>query len=347
MLLLQIIKKTIFALNSIEMKKYLGILSCLFLLSACDDGDMTFDSFDFSTVVADDCSTNADVLNSVFKLNKNEALLIKFPTNVFPFKNLEGTSSLPISAANKVIYRVFNGTVTNSYFCSVIPPVTPTVVDEWSTADQSSGTIEIKTTPVANTTKKEDAKYDHVIVFKGITLSNATNGTVTYSEYIFGKYQTDTKITFTFGAVPIQKCSSSKLFKIFDSNVGNDANRQNINEVIILDLPPSVFQQSPGSQSYVVNDTNQITYRLYGGDVTASALCTETGLPQLYEEWQAEDGVLNGVNSTGVIKIDTAVDGSNLVHTITLTAVKYKKVGTTNNTFVQDVQTFGDYITTN
>lgn len=103
----------------------------------------------------------------------------------------------------------------------------------------------------------------------------------------------------------------------------------------------------PGSQTYVVNDTNQITYRLYEGDVTANALCTETGLPQLYEEWQAEDGVLDGVNSTGVIKIDTAADGSNLVHTITLTAVKYKKVGATNNTFVQDVQTFGDYITTN
>ncbi|WP_370029108.1 hypothetical protein [Flavobacterium sp. 28YEA47A] len=329
------------------MKKYLGIMSCLFLLTACDDGDMTFDSFDFSNAIAANCSNNADVLNSVFKLSNNEALLIKFPTNVFPFKNLEGQSSLSISAANKIIYRVFNGPVTNSYFCSIIPPITPTVVDEWSTADQSSGTIEIKTTPVDNTTKREEAKYDHTIIFKGITLSNASGGTVTYTEYIFGKYQTETNIRFAFSTAAIQKCSNNKLFKIFDSNVGNDANKQNLNEVIILDMPPSVFQQGAGSQSYLVDDTNQITYRLYGGDVTANALCTETGLPQLYEEWQAEDGVLNGVNSTGVIKIDTAVDGNNLVHTITLTAVKYKKIGPTNNTFVQDVQTFGDYITTN
>ncbi|TPD67138.1 hypothetical protein [Flavobacterium microcysteis] len=329
------------------MKKYLGILSCLFLLSACDDGDMTFDSFDFSTAIAASCTNNADVLNSVFKLNNNEALLIKFPTNVFPFKNVEGISSLPISADNKIIYRVFNGPVTNAYFCSIIPPVSPTVVDEWSTADQSSGSIEIRTTPVDNTTKREEAKYDHIIVFKGITLSNATNGTVTYTEYPFGRYQTETNIRFAFSTAAIQKCANNKLFKIFDSNVGNDANRQNLNEVIILDLPPSLFQLGAGSEDYVVNDINQITYRLYGGDVTANALCTETGLPQLYEEWQAEDGLLNGVNSTGVIRIDTAVDGTNFVHTITLRSVKYKKIGTTNNTFVQDIQTFGDYITTN
>ena len=130
------------------MKKYFGILSCLFLLSACDDGDLTFDSFDFSEATAKRCSSNPEILNSVFKLNENEALLIKFPTNVFPFRNLEGTSELSITAANKIIYRVFNGTVGDDYFCSVIPPITPTVIDEWSTADQSSGKIEIKTTTI-------------------------------------------------------------------------------------------------------------------------------------------------------------------------------------------------------
>lgn len=348
MLLLQIIKKTIFALNSIEMKKYLGILSCLFLLSACDDGDLTFDSFDFSNVTAADCeNNNPEVLNSVFKLNNNEALVIKFPTNVFPFRNIEGTSTLSISAQNKIIYRVFNGQVTPTYFCSVIPPVTPVVIDEWSTADQSSGSIEIKTTPVNNTTEILDAKYDHTIIFKGITLSNSTGGTVTYTEYIFGKYQTKSNIKFSFSSVPIQKCSESKLIKIFDSNVGNVENRQNLNEVIILDLPPSVFQQAAGSETYYVDDSHQITYRLYGGDVIATALCSETGLPALYEEWQAEDGVSNGANSTGVIKIDTAVNGTTRTHTITLTKVQYRKTGPTNNTFVQEIQTFGDYITTN
>ncbi|WP_447637481.1 hypothetical protein [Flavobacterium microcysteis] len=329
------------------MKKYLGILSCLFLLSACDDGDMTFDSFDFSSAISENCDNNADVLNSVFKLNSNEALLIKFPTDVFPFKNLEGTRTLDISASNKIIYRVFNGPVTNSYFCSVIPPVTPTVIEEWSTADQSSGRIEIKTTPVDNTTLLKDAKYDHTIIFKDITLSNATGGTVTYTEYIFGKYQTEPKITFIFSAtLPIQKCTDGRLFKIFDSNVGNDANKENLNEVIILDVPPSVFQQGAGSETYFVNDTHQITYRLYGSDVTANALCTEIGLPELYEEWQAVDGAPIGTNpASGVIKIDTAVEGANLVHTITLTNVKYKKVGNTNNTLIQEFQTFGNYTT--
>ncbi|MCY1485367.1 hypothetical protein D3C87_60550 [compost metagenome] len=333
------------------MKKYFGILSCLFLLSACDDGDLTFDSFDFSNATAANCSTNGEVLNSVFKLNNNEALLIKFPTNVFPFRNLEGTSNLQISAANKIIYRVFNGEVPTDYFCSLIPPVSPNVIDEWSTADQSSGKIEIKTTPVDNTTTIEAAKYDHSIVFRDITLSNASSGTVTYTEYIFGKYQTKSNITFAFGATPIQKCTDGRLFKIFDSNVGNAENKQNLNEVIILNLPASVFQGPAGLATYLVNDTNQLTYRIYGGDVTPTSLCNTdgAGLPTLYEEWQAEDGVAsNGIiPATGEIKIETLVDGANLVHTITLTNVKYKRVGATNNTFVQSIQTFGDYRTAN
>lgn len=320
-------------------------MSCLFLLSACDDGDMTFDSFDFSNVIAENCDNNSNVLNSVFKLNNNEALLIKFPTDVFPFRNLEGTNTLTISAANKIIYRVFNGTVTPSYFCSIIPPVTPTVVEEWSTADQSSGRIEIKTTPVENTTTMQNAKYDHTVIFKDITLSNGTGGTVTYTEYVFGKYQTDSKITFVFSPVAIQKCSDNRLFKIIDSNIASDANKENLNEVIVLDLPPSVFEQPAGSVPYLVDSTNKITYRLYGGDVTATSLCNDTGLPVLYEEWKAENGVSNGVDSTGVIIIDTAVNGSTRTHTITLRKVKYKKTGTTNNTFVQELQTFGNYIT--
>lgn len=333
------------------MKKYFGILSCLFLLSACDDGDLTFDSFDFSEATAKRCSSNPEILNSVFKLNENEALLIKFPTNVFPFINLEGTSELSITAANKIIYRVFNGTVGDDYFCSVIPPITPTVIDEWSTADQSSGKIEIKTTPVDNTTTKETAKYDHAIVFRDITLSNANSGTVTYTEYVFGKYQTDSNVKFTFGAAPIQKCTDGRLFKILDTNVGNAENRQNLNEVLILNLPASVFQGPAGSATYLVNDTNQLTYRIYGGDVTPTSLCSTdgAGLPTLYEEWQAEDGVpSNGIiDATGEIKIETLADGANLVHTITLTKVKYKRVGTTNNTFVEALYTFGNYTTTN
>lgn len=333
------------------MKKYFGIVSCLLLLSACDDGDLTFDSFDFATATAENCLTNGEVLNSVYKVNNNEALIIKFPTTNFPFKNLEGTTSLNIDANYKIIYRVFNGEVPNGYFCSIIPPVTPTVVDEWSTADQSSGKIEIRTTPVDNTTTINTAKYNHSVIFRDFTLSNTDGGTVTYAEYIFGNYQTGSNITFSFGAVPIQECTDGKLFKIFDSNLGSINNRQNLNEVLILNLPPSVFQVAPGSATYLVNDTNQLTYRLYGSDVNPTALCLgdTPGLPTLYDEWQAEDGVPSDgvIPVSGEIKIETDVDGANLVHTITLTNVKYKRVGTTNNTFIQAIQTFGDYITTN
>ena len=55
------------------MKKLIVLVASVFMLQACDDGDITLESFNFDTVAVQNCSDN----NLVFKINDNELLLLK------------------------------------------------------------------------------------------------------------------------------------------------------------------------------------------------------------------------------------------------------------------------------
>ena len=57
------------------MKKIIVLLASVFMLQACDDGDITLESFNFDTVAVQNCPTN----DLVYKINRNELLLISFP----------------------------------------------------------------------------------------------------------------------------------------------------------------------------------------------------------------------------------------------------------------------------
>lgn len=173
------------------MKRFLGLLVCAFIFNSCDDGDMNLKSFNFDTAAAvNDCSENNGLF---FKIRGNEALILETPLlSAFPNEETpDGPRIILINSENRVIYRLFNGTVTESYFCSSVPPVDPTVSDEWTASDGVtgvSGYIEITTTAIENDLL-EVTGYRHSIVFKNITFSNSENSFV-YETYIFGDYVT-------------------------------------------------------------------------------------------------------------------------------------------------------------
>lgn len=307
------------------MKKILSLFVCLFVLNACDDGDMAFDSFDFSEVTSSSCTNN----NLIFKVNANEALLLQIndATDRFPFRNEIGATPrvYNINTNNKVIYRTYNGNVTNTYFCATIPPVSPTVSTEWITSDSSGGTIEITTSMVPSTTSASTAKYQHSIIFKNITLVNSDGATMTYETLNFGVYQTNSNVKFAFGNTVPQRCAGTDtFFKVFDTNIGNELTRENINEVLELKIPTTLFPTViNGSEKIFLNQSQGVTatYRIYDGDVLAQNYCAATGLPTLFEEWTAEDGLNETLDEddTGFITITsgpTLVNGQ-LTYTIT------------------------------
>ena len=338
------------------MKKILSLLVCIFVLSACDDGDMTFDSFDFSEVTSSSCTNN----NLVFKVNANEALILQIneTSNPFPFRNEIG--SVPrvytINASNKVIYRTYNGDITNAYFCATIPPVSPTVSTEWTTSDSSGGTIEITTTVVPSTTIASTAKYQHSIIFKNITLVNSDGATMTYETLNFGVYQTDSNVKFNFGnTVPEMCAGTDTFFKVFDRNIGNEPTRENINEVLELKIPTNLFPtEINGSERIFLNQSQGITakYKIFNGDVFAANYCSATGLPTIFEEWTAEDG-LNEIldeDDTGFIIITSGptLVGGQLTYTITYNDFTFIRVlpqptdPLLTNKFTSEVHNFGN-----
>jgi hypothetical protein len=95
------------------MKKLLFLIASILLLQACDDGDITLESFDFETATVQSCPSN----NLVFKINENELLLLNIPTS--SFVNEETPDGSPrivaVNSTNKIIYRIYSDNLNTGY----------------------------------------------------------------------------------------------------------------------------------------------------------------------------------------------------------------------------------------
>lgn len=167
------------------MKRLIVLVASVFMLQACDDGDITLESFNFDSVNIQECSDN----NLIFKINGDEMLLLNIPAS--SFANVETPEGSPIivnvSSTDQIIYRIYSGNVTDDSVCNLIPPATPNVQQEWNA---NGGTIEIITDALYDTDGITITGYTHNIKFKNVNFSNSSNS-FSFTEYIFGNYETD------------------------------------------------------------------------------------------------------------------------------------------------------------
>ncbi|TBW25753.1 hypothetical protein [Gramella sp. KN1008] len=129
----------------------LGIFISL-LFSACDDGDIIVTSFDFEDSSLKFCSgpnknviyaiNNNDVYESIsLEFSNNNQLDVDEDGNIIPPD--EDQVSFPLSGSNRVVYRIYDSEVPNDYFCNVVPPSSPDVIEEWVSG--TGGTVIINT----------------------------------------------------------------------------------------------------------------------------------------------------------------------------------------------------------
>jgi hypothetical protein len=167
------------------MKKLIVLVASVFMLQACDDGDITLESFNFDSVTVQECTDN----NLIFKINGDEMLLINIPET--SFANAETPDGSPrivsVSSTNQIIYRIYSATVTSTSICNLIPPATPVVNQEWNA---TGGTIEIITDALYAPDGTTINGYTHNIKFKNVNFSGSTNS-FSFTEYNFGDYETD------------------------------------------------------------------------------------------------------------------------------------------------------------
>jgi len=171
------------------MKKILGLLSCLLMLTSCDDGNVTSTGFNFdpaAPIVS--CNSKNDGL--YYKTHGVEALILQTPSTMFDTVVTQGKPRTVVidNSSTLVVYRTFNAAVTDTYFCSAFPPSSPVVTSE--SIASSGGYLEITTTAAkTDTITHKITSYNHNVVFRNITFANSKSSFV-YSSYVFGNYVT-------------------------------------------------------------------------------------------------------------------------------------------------------------
>lgn len=171
------------------MKKIFVLIAMVFTFSACDDGDITLESFNFTNQQIQKCS---DINKTfLFKINDNELLLLDITATPYTydsaFTTFPYTKNYSIDlSTTKVLYRLYNESASNSTICSTIAPASPAVVNEWNA---TGGTLEVTTTQRFDTDGTTLLGYTHSMRLVNINFANSTNS-FSFQEYFFGNYQT-------------------------------------------------------------------------------------------------------------------------------------------------------------
>ena len=135
-----------FQTMSYGMKRLLLPLLIL-LITSCNDGDVIVTSFDFNDADLQACAGNVGYL--FFKINEGgtESLSFRIGISEQQFR----TNNTLVSSFNGTgifaNYRIYDGTVTNSYFCNEVPPTSPNVTIEYIA---NSGTSTLITTALCD-----------------------------------------------------------------------------------------------------------------------------------------------------------------------------------------------------
>ena len=122
------------------MKRVVSLLFVALFLNSCDDGNLIQEDISFEAVATQSCTTN----NIIYKLKDKESLILEIPKSSFTNEpSLIGAPTIiNINSANRLVYRFYNGTISTANICETIPPVTPTVTDQWTA---TAGKIQIFT----------------------------------------------------------------------------------------------------------------------------------------------------------------------------------------------------------
>lgn len=268
------------------MKKIFGLFASLLLLTGCDDGDMTFKSFNFSGANIQTCN------NYIFKVQGTEAMIMQL--NPSFFVNVE-TGATPrtvtIGSGNSMIYRTYSDNVTSSSICSSLPPATPVVTDEYYA--MPGGTLNVATVKVVNDEGRITG-YNHTITIVYATFAK-DGESIIINDNVFGVYFTPVTYRFDFededSNINLQSCPEPPAFagKVFTVN-GNEA--------LLFDLDILSFPETDDTVTIidfsVQTETQEIIFNEYSGTAVAPLFCDVVPpiTPVVTRQWEAIGGKL-------------------------------------------------------
>ncbi len=306
---------------NLTMKKYAALLMFALFLNGCDDGDLTVDTIDFSTITPQSCDPTISTL--IYKTKQQEALLLQLPEGALRNENENYTYNID-NSGYRVVYRAYDGNVVASTnLCGLIPPSTPKVTEEWI---GTNGVIEIKSAQVTNAVSATNdgtriVGYEHTIVFKNITFAKPQEQT--QPELKFGVYRsTVTPADLTFLVTPNNSAYLCDNIKgVFNYNNSFYLSIENIDP----DLIKNVATGDTPRTSVITADQNKVFYKTAdtsgGSFFTQNSICSKSTSPTIKETWTGQAGV----DGKGIIEVTTTFAANVYTHTIVLKRVTLEK----------------------
>jgi hypothetical protein len=134
----------------------------------------------------DDEAQKSSCDNRVFNISGSELLMFDTENYSTLFENSVTTTPriALINSSNKLIYKLYNNVVTDTYLCSTPTPTTPTLLQEWNAVDgveNVSGIIEV-------TTSTYGTGFQHTVRLKNVTLKKGNNDFTLGTDYLFGSF---------------------------------------------------------------------------------------------------------------------------------------------------------------
>ncbi|MBT8182722.1 MAG: hypothetical protein KJO53_14170 [Eudoraea sp.] len=149
----------------------LVFILCLF--NSCDDGDLVIETIDFNDTSISFCESTTTVNSTLFfKIKTTEALVLQLQSGLLKNEVSADTIVSAVPGQSQLIYRTFSDNVSSNYFCDAVPPVIPTVTDEF---DAENGEVLITTVQSAN----DSTVFEHKIELSGISFVNALGQRIT------------------------------------------------------------------------------------------------------------------------------------------------------------------------
>lgn len=307
------------------MKKMFALVAALIFLAGCDDGEMSFRTFNFT----DDDPERCDSESSIFyKINGTEVLIFELGLQT-DLVNVATEEDTPRMVSVDLTYRNYDGDVANATLCSDIPPVNPSVIEEW----QGEGQMAIVTTPVYDDDEDDGVNrvtgYSHQLTLVTATFSK-DGEEITITDVNLGTIRRDLGFDFDFESDP-------ETPTVLDS-CENNSNTQYIangTEALVLTLEDDIMNAETDTIIDLADpEGNSLILRVFSSSPGAENICGPNPpiTPVEEQRWEA---------AQGTIEITVVPDGSTFVHTVHLKNVVFDD--TASNALYQ-VLPAADYI---
>ena len=284
------------------------------MLNGCDDGNLTEERIDFSTITPVGCDTKTYGL--LYKIKSQESLLLKLPD--YTLAPEIGTPEIGTKEYNivdngafQLVYRAYDGIISTSNICDAIRPSFPNVTNEWHAI---TGKIKVITTPTI-VEKAEDGTstitgFAHLITIEKVTYSKPSGDQTEDPVIVFGTVTTGYTNPQVVFVNDVHECATTK--QIYNYNSGYSMTIDNIDPTLIVPVETTVG--SPRT-SNISATQNKLVYNTYNGVIDVNYFCNGVPTsPTINTTWNGAVG--------GIIAVETTKSGTTFTHTITLRNVE-------------------------